>query len=185
MKKTLAAATLAVLLTGCASQSGSVDDDPQAGNNRPAEAEQVAEEAPVEEAPVEEAPAPASTNLKFGETFTYENGVSLTVGTPEPFTPSEYAAADEAPAYLKMTLTIVNGGTENLDPAGWYGTMQSGNVEASKVYDSEQLGDEPSTTILPGREATFAVGYGVMDPADLVFEVTAGMFEYDDVIFTS
>lgn len=179
MKKTLAMVTLAVALTGCASQSGSVDSEPQAGSNRPTDA---AVEEPVEE-PVEE--APQSTTVKFGETYTYEDGVSITAGMPAPFQPGEYSLVEGASNYLAFDLTIVNGSSVNVDPAMWFGTLQSGNVEAEKVYDSEQLGDEPTTTLLPGREAAFKVGYAVADPADLVFEVTPGMIDYEAAIFTS
>lgn len=178
--------TGAVLLTGCT--GGAVDDDPQAGSNRPtadAPADPAAGEAEVapepEPEPVDEGPAV----LSFGQTFTYENGVSLTVGAPGPYTPSEYAMDVAAPHVVVFPITIVNGSSAPIDPAMWYATVQSQNVEAEKVYDSEALGDEPSTSLLPGREAAFKVGYGVGDPADLVMEVTPGMMEYQDVLYTN
>ncbi len=64
-------------------------------------------------------------------------------------------------------------------------TLQSSNVEAAQVFDSEQgISGPPATTLLPGRESAFQVVFGVMDPADLVLEVTPG-FEYEPAIFTS
>jgi len=82
------------------------------------------------------------------------------------------------------TVRIVNGTSENWDPSLFYATLQSGNQEASQVYDSGQLGDSPSTSLLPGREVQFQIAFGVNDPADLVLEV-APDFTYKNVIFHS
>lgn len=181
MPVALVALTLA--LTACETTEGS-KGEAAAGTNRPPDAAAPAE--PTAAEPEVEEPAADAGPLKFGETFTYENGVSISVGAPTPFKPSEYAAVEgEAAAYLAFPITIVNGSTTNLDVAMWHGTLQSANTEAEKVYDSESLGDEPSTTLLPGREATFKVGYGVQNPNDLVFEVTPGIVEYEDAFFTS
>jgi hypothetical protein len=168
---------LALLLigaAGCAGESGEVSG-PAQGNNRPqaAESETVAPSA-------EAAPAP-----KFGQTFTFENGLAVTVGVPQPFTPSETAAAEEAPAYVSFPVTVVNGSNENYDPVLFNATLQSSNVEAAQVFDSEQgINGPPATTLLPGRESAFQVVFGVADPADLVLEVTPG-FEYESAIFTN
>ncbi len=61
-------------------------------------------------------------------------------------------------------------------------TLQSGNQEASQVYDSQQLGDSPTATLLPGREVEYSIAFGVNDPADLVMEVAPDL-SYQNVIF--
>lgn len=64
-------------------------------------------------------------------------------------------------------------------------SAQSGNVEASQVFDSAQgMEGTPSTTLLPGRESVSTIVFAVTDPDDLVVEVTPGC-EYDPAIFTS
>jgi hypothetical protein len=79
----------------------------------------------------------------------------------------------------------VNGTDANFDATLFLTTMQSGNVEASQVYDFEQnVGGAPSTTLLPGREAVFKIAFGVSNPADLVMEV-APSFEHEAAIFTT
>lgn len=179
-----AAAALLLALTGCATESGAPNDPGEAaptGTNRPAE---TTEPEPAAEPEPEPTPEPVA-NPKFGETYTWEDGLALTVSQPEPFTPGEWAAKDEAPAYVKFTITVVNGTGENFDPAMVYPTVQSANVEATTVYDSDAgLGGPPSTTLLPGREAVFAVGFGVNDPADLVMEI-APSWDHQPAIFTS
>lgn len=93
--------------------------------------------------------------------------------------------ADGAEEYLAFDVTIVNGSEETYDPAFFLASMQSGNTEAEEIFDSENgFEGSPSTSLLPGREAEFRIGFGVSDPDDLVMEVAPG-FEYDAAVFTS
>ena len=70
------------------------------------------------------------------------------------------------------------------DPSLISATVQSSNKEGEQVYDSEKLGDEPSTKLLKGREVKFKIAFGVADPKDLVLEI-APDFEHESAIFTS
>ncbi|NLU64905.1 hypothetical protein HCA61_21955 [Rhodococcus sp. HNM0563] len=159
-------------LTACSQTDGESTPDAGTGVNRPDAAST---------ATTSDEPATA----KFGQGFTFRNGLAVTVGMPEPFAPSGTAAGfnpgDQA---ITFTITIVNGSPENYDPALFTTTLQSGNREASKIYDSaSNIGETPTTVILPGRESEFQVAYSVTDPTDLVMEVSPG-FEYRDAIFT-
>jgi hypothetical protein len=120
----------------------------------------------------------------FGETFTWRDDLSIVVAPGVPFTPSDTASADDAPAYLVFEITVTNGGTEVYDPAMFTVSMQSGSTEAGQVFDSAQLGDAPQTSLLPGRKATWKVAFGVTDPKDLVMQVSPG-FEYRDLLVTT
>lgn len=122
---------------------------------------------------------------KFGTRFTYEDGLVVSVARPVIFHPSEYAAKEKAHAYVVLKVTVINGTGKRYDPSVFNTSVQSSNVEGSSVYDSENgLEGAPSTSVLPGRETTFKVAFGVADPKDLVVEVTPG-FEYEASIFTS
>jgi hypothetical protein len=185
----LSALLAAVALAACGGTPGTADDNPEAGSNRPTETAadvegegEVVDEEPTEE-PTEE---PVQGPVAFGQAFTYSDGLSVTVGPPTPYQPSDTSAgAEGAAAVVSFDVTIVNGTPKPYDPAGVYITMQSANTEATEVYDSENgLNGSPSTTLLPGREAKYRVGYGVADPADLVMEVAPG-FEYEAAIFTN
>lgn len=183
MRRLALLTTILFALVGCGGTDGSVNDDEVAGSNRPEKEESTSSSASPSSS---EAPPPAP-NPTFGRTFTYEDGLSVTVSAPQPYEPSEYAYVGEpAPAaFVAFDVTIVNGTADNYEPAMFNATMQSGNVESSQVFDSEQgMNGSPSTVLLPGREAVFRMAFGAADPADLVLQVTPG-FEYDAAIFTS
>ena len=181
MRKIIPLAFVAVLgLAGCGT-SGEVTDGSASGSNRPADS------ATNEEAAATETSEAAAKNPVFGETYTFENGVAVTISAPQPYTPSEYAYVGEpAPAaFVAFDVVVVNGSAENYDPTMFTATMQSANVESEQVFDSENgIEGSPTTTVLAGREAAFKMAFGAADPADLVMEVSPG-FEYESVIFTS
>jgi hypothetical protein len=135
-----------------------------------------------------ETPTPSPTQAgpkKFGQRFTYTDGLVVTVAAPVAFTPSEYAAKEPAAAYIILQFTVINGTGKNYDPSVFQATVQSANVEASTVYDTEGgIGGSPQTVILPRRETTFKMAFGVKNPKDLVVQVTPS-FDYDPAIFTS
>lgn len=127
-----------------------------------------------------------SGNPRFGQTWTDQDGLSVTIGKPTSFKPGKYSLADDKTAtYLKFEVRLVNGTAENFDPALFHATVQSGNKEAESVFDTGNgLEGAPSTTLLPGREAVWAIGFAVSDPDDLVMEVSPQLIG-DNVIFTN
>ncbi|WP_241387714.1 hypothetical protein [Rhodococcus sp. CH91] len=163
---------MAATLTACNQTGGESTPDAGTGINRPDA---------TSAATTSDEPATAT----FGEGFTFRNGLAVAVAPPEPFTPSGSAAGFEAgDQAVTFTITIVNGSPENYDPVLFTTNLQSGNSEASEIYDSaSSIEGAPTTVILPGREAEFRVAYSVMDPTDLVLVVSPG-FEYRDAIFT-
>ncbi len=179
-----------VLLTGCSQkqQSGSEGEDTP-GTNRPSAS--ASSEAPIfdEEVLPEPTPDDSAEPLTFGSTYTYDDGLSITVQDPVAFTPGEstYTEDENAAAYVYFPVTIVNATDFNFDfdPALGYGSVQSTNVEAASVYDEDILGSVPGTAILPGREAAFKLGFAVADPTDLVLEITPNTLNYESVIFTN
>ena len=172
-------AVLALTLGGCVTaDSTGTTSEPASGSNRPATSNSASPEP-------EPSTSASPVNPKFGETYTWDDGLQVTISAPTPFTPSESAMTGEAAAYLAFQVTVVNGSAANYEAAQFYTTLQSANVEAEEVFDSEQgFEGSPMTPLLPGREATFKIGYGVQDPADLVMQVTP-TFEHEAVIFTS
>lgn len=190
------AATMTVAGCGASGSEGKVATKEPAGSNAPKTTTTTEEEATStteKETSTTEKETTTTTeeatttttapqNPKFGQSYEWEDGLSVTIGAPAPFTPSEYALSEGASAYLSFEVKIVNGTTGNFDPSLFSSTLQSGNAEASQVYDSEF--ESLSTTLLAGREAVFKIGYGVSDPADLVLEVSPD-FDHDSVIFTT
>lgn len=160
------------MLTACSQNGGEPTPDAGTGVNGPDA---------TSTAMTTDEPATAT----FGEGFTFRDGLALTVGAPEPFTPTGTAAGFEpGDQAVVFDITIVNGSPQNYDPVMFMTNLQSGNREASQIYDSaDNIGETPTTVVLPGREAEFQVAYSVTDPTDLVMEVSPGL-EYRDAIFT-
>lgn len=155
------------------------------------EAPAPAPEASAAEAPVatEEPPALDPMIKKFGEVFSYENGVSISVSEGSPFTPTMYAAGviPGQPALL-FKIVVTNGTAAAIDPYTME-TVASAGTESSAIFDMGNtdygnVGETPMTSILPGQTIEWLVGYSVADPANLTFEVSPG-FEYEQVVYTN
>jgi hypothetical protein len=157
----LLALLIASLCSACmATTGGSPEDNPPTGENRPPSSEPTDSGKPEQE------------TLAFGKSYTWEDGVTVTVGKPTKFKPSEYAYAEKAKGYLKFTVTVVNKSDKPLDLGLTYITVQSSNKEAEQIFDSENgLESTPDTKVLKGRESEFDVGFGVADPKDVVMEL--------------
>jgi hypothetical protein len=171
----LPALLIAWLCSACFTTGGSPDDNPPAGDNRPASSE-----------PTNSGEPPQET-LAFGESYTWDDGVTLTVRKPEKFKPSDTAAAEKANDYLRFTVTVVNKSDKPLDLGLTYITVQSSNKEAEQVFDSaNDLDSTPDTKLLKGRESEFDVGFGVADPKDVVMEVALqDNFERPNLLYST
>lgn len=124
------------------------------------------------------------TRPAFGDTYTYPSGLSVKVGKPEEFTPSEYAFKGEG-THLKFDITLTNDTGEEYDPVLFYASASSGDEESEQIFDGDELGNMPSTTILDGKKVKFSIGFSVLDPADITMEISPS-FSFDErsVIFT-
>jgi hypothetical protein len=129
--------------------------------------------------------AASAENLAFGETYTFEDGVSITVSAPEPFTPSDYADTSEQAADITVSITLTNGTGANFDPSLVYSSVTSGGVEGDRVFDSAQkVGLSPTTAVPDGQSISWLEGYSVADPAQLVLQISPG-YDYEDVVYVS
>ena len=98
-------------LVGCATQDGEVSSEPARGTNTPA-AEAPAP-APEPEPLPADTPEPAELLVaSFGETFEYDDGLSVSISAPTDYEPSEYAAGAEGFDHAAtFTVRLVNGTT--------------------------------------------------------------------------
>lgn len=170
-------------VTACTAQTEAGDPGP-APNEPAAEASASESEAPAEEseAPAEEPAGPAVAT--WGEAFTYEDGLVVTLSQPTGYTPSETAAGtDGFTSFVRVDVTITNGTSDVYEPTLFLLDGTSGGVAMSQVFDIAQgMTLAPTAAVLPGQSITFAAAFGVADPADLTFDVMPG-FEYDSVYF--
>lgn len=156
---TIAASLL--LISGCGGGEGpGTDSDPPEGSNA---------STPTPDA---EATAADQTSLKFGDPYTFEDGLSVTVGKPKPFKPSPASSLEKVNKwknYVVFEVVVVNGTKKRFDPSAWLTTLQSKDGEGEEVFDEGV--ETPQTNLLAGRQTKFKVAYGVLDPSDLVMDV--------------
>ncbi len=168
----LGLALSAVLLTaGCAGLPANTVPSAPVGDNRPATS------APAATYTTDPVPSPTPTDdgvAALGETYLWTDGLAVTISKPSPFEPSRSAAGtDQFDHSVVFDVTIVNKTGTTWDPVMFRATVQSGNQEGSRIFDSaKNLTGAPSTKLLNGREATFKMAFGVADPADIVMEVS-------------
>jgi len=184
MKRLLGTALLLAILaaTGCSSDDGGRDEDPPSGTNADS-GDDLAEDEPTEEESSDsEAP---EENPTFGEAYTWENGLTVKVGIPKPYKPSDSASAGKG-EHIAFDITVVNKTGANYDVSCDSLSMQSGNAEAEQIFDSENgLEGSPSTALLDGRESKFRVGFTVSDPTDLVLQYSSCDFDAEPAFFVS
>lgn len=184
-----AALAVAILFAGCTatgSEPKSASSEP-VGNNRPASSAPASPEAEPTTAPEETseaAPTEEEDAKPFGSSWTWDDGLAITVSKPKDYKPSEYAGQEGYTKYVMFDVTLVNKSSKAWDPSLFFATLQSGNEEAPEIYDSAKLKDRPSTKLLKGREVTFQIAFAVKDPKDLVLEVTPD-FEHNAALYQS
>lgn len=129
--------------------------------------------------------APASLLKGFGDVITYENGVSIKVTAPVPYTPSVSAAGSVAGLQVvSFTVTVTNGTKAILDQSG-YPDATSGGQKATSITDiGNHVGDTPMGPLLAGQSITWTEAFGVADPANVTFSYSPGI-QYKTAIFDS
>lgn len=123
----------------------------------------------------------------FGDTWAYDDGLTVTIGEPEPIEPAEWARFDEdAQAHLKFEVRVENSTGDDYKPNLIVTTASSGGREAQAVYDmSHDLDGSPTTTVLDGGSVTYNIGFSVADPDDVHVEFRDFDFNRPSVIFVN
>lgn len=125
--------------------------------------------APVTTAVVAPAPAtspstPSTLTKPFGSTFTWDDGLSVTVSAPAPLKPQTDVSYQDkdSKAFVVIEVTFKNGATEPMSPGMLSLRGTTGSREAKRIFDSASgLELEPSAKVLPGREVKWKVAFGV------------------------
>lgn len=137
--------------------------------------------------PVETKQAPPAENKflkQFGDIITFDNGVTISISEPAPYTPTQYAAGTvDGNENLVFNVVVTNGSDEPIDPM-FLGSVSAGGQEASSIIDMENnIGLPPSTAILPGQSVTWQEAYAVVSSTDITFQMSYNFFK--DAIFTN
>jgi hypothetical protein len=172
---------IASLCSAClATTGGRLDDMPPVGQSSPPSSEPT-DVGPAAGRPTAGGPTPGRPTaseeperetLAFGKSYTWDDGVTVTVGKPKRFNPSQFALVEKSKRYVKFTVSVVNRSDRPIDLGRTYISVRSGNDEADQLFDvGSGLKGPPNTRVLKARESEFDVGFGVADPKDLVMEL--------------
>lgn len=126
--------------------------------------------------------------LHFGDTMSWDDGVSITVTGPELFTPSEFAGGvEEGMEYVYFTYVLANNSDETLDPDVMLLVASDGERSEDIFDEIENVGNTdfwPSEAIESGESVTWITAHNVKNSKDVSVQVGPG-YDYDDAIFTS
>lgn len=183
MKRSITLLTIipfSLMLTACGSQ-GTVTT-PEA--EEVAVVEQSGEAETVEEETVEEA---KSDHPTFGDTYTWNDGLAVTISEPTEFTINEFTAELydlDAGTPILFDVIVDNGTDEELDSIGFHANALSGGKEAEAVFDTENGVDLPTVKLLPGDTLTYKIAFIVADLDDVRVSWSDLSFDRDQVHFT-
>ncbi|MCA1677144.1 MAG: hypothetical protein LC799_34850, partial [Actinobacteria bacterium] len=130
----------------------------------------------------------APQQLTFGQSFTYDDGMVVTIDSPTRYQPSASAfiAGDATTRSVAVKVTVVNGTSKPLDLIGVSVQATAGDQVAEQVFDSVKgVSGSPPQTLPPGQRQTFTVAFGLpsADPTDLRVQVNPSLFGYQPVFY--
>ncbi|WP_415950706.1 DUF4352 domain-containing protein [Streptomyces sp. KLOTTS4A1] len=132
--------------------------------------------------------AEAEAAVAFGESYVYEDGLSVTVSKPAAYKPDEFAVGHtKGNKAFQFTITIENGGKRKLDLASAYPMLRDGEgTEAEMVFDGSNSTKPFAGSVLPGKKATATYAFSVPAGAetDLQLELSPEFLEYEPAIWS-
>ncbi|PZT72189.1 MULTISPECIES: DUF4190 domain-containing protein [unclassified Streptomyces] len=127
-----------------------------------------------EEKPLDEA-------LEAGDSAVYDDDLTVTVGDPAAYSPSEYSVGHtKGNKAYKVTVVIENAGKEKFEATLVTADARAGadGVNAEKIFD-DKVGEGFTGTILPGKKVTVTYAFDApSDAKNLTVEISPGIF-YD------
>ncbi|MCC3776126.1 DUF4190 domain-containing protein [Streptomyces sp. UNOB3_S3] len=114
-------------------------------------------------------------HLSFGQSYTFGNGLKVTVAKPEPFTPSDYVLGHaKGNKAVEVTVTVVNTGTERLPVETGLPRVNDANGASTElVIDGSGRQKVITGYVLPGKEAVgkyaFSLPPDAADKAEVEF----------------
>ncbi|MET9956045.1 DUF4190 domain-containing protein [Streptomyces sp. NPDC006339] len=134
--------------------------------------------------PTEKAPAA----LKFGDTFTYEDGIKVTVSKPRSHKPDGFAVGHtKGNRAFQVTITIVNGSKKTLDvTAALPDASDAQGGAAETVFDGSDATKPFDGKVLPGKQAKADYTFSLPAAAagELQIELSPTVLEHESQIWT-
>jgi hypothetical protein len=166
----IAAAVLgtALLVTGCSAGQ----DDKRSSDSDSA----VGAQAGTSNTSANHVEALGGSTVAFDKPAQYEDGLSITVSDPQPFTPSKAATTGGEENHVKFTIELVNGSGKKISPTDILVTVDSGGGQGGDILDPKnKMTGAPTKPVKPGAKVRWLQGFGVLDPDDVEVVVQAGL----------
>jgi hypothetical protein len=165
------AASALLAVTGCGGKTGSVSSGATA---TPAAA---VASAATTKTPAAEKP----TTAKFGDTYTYTDGLAVTVSKVASYTPSQYAAGTHpGDSAIVLTVKLTNGAKKAFDMSLVGVNVKAGadGVAGEDIFD-DNSGTGFSGSIVPGSSASakfaFDIPKGATGALDIEVQPDSGL----------
>lgn len=134
------------------------------------------------------AAAEAARNLEFGETYTYENGLKITVSKPQPYVPDDYVLGHaKGNKAVQVIVTAVNDGTAKVDfKTGLPNVSDADGADAELLIDGSGRQKVLTGNLLPGKRAVGKYAYSLPPGAAdrMQVEFSPDVMEHDDAVWT-
>jgi len=173
----------AVLAMGVLALAGCTGEAPEKGTGSLSTAVGTGTSTTAPKDAVSSSPIPgAPSGSAFGETFKYDDGLAVSVGSPKPFSPSAKATKGPEPDFITVTVSVVNETKTKFSPLDVTVTVASGGGQGGDVLDPASGLGAPNKAIAPGGNATWKLAFGVLNSEKVAVNVQPGI-DRDQVIF--
>ncbi|AWN31175.1 DUF4190 domain-containing protein [Streptomyces sp. NEAU-S7GS2] len=127
-------------------------------------------------------------HLSFGESYTFEDGLKVTVTKPEPFTPDDYVLGHaKGNKAVQVTVKVVNTGTERVKvDTGLPEVSDANGASTELVIDGSGRQKVITGYVLPGKEAVGKYAFSLPpDAADRIeVEFSPDAMRWDDAYWS-
>lgn len=121
---------------------------------------------------MEEKSQPSTLTKKFGETFTWDDGVAITMSKPTPFTSGSDALQPNMEGVV-LDVTVENGSDQPVEiQSDMVMTPEVGGQETMPIQDKAAGVDLPEDPVQAGKSVDFKVAFSPGD--DLTVKVAHG-----------
>ncbi|MCT4352989.1 DUF4190 domain-containing protein [Streptomyces sp. Je 1-79] len=142
----------------------------------------------TDDAPEAEPTETAPAALKFGEAFTYPDGVKVTVSKPRAYKPDQFAAGHtKGNSAFQVTITIVNGSDKAIDVStALPDASDAQGAQAEAIFDGSNATEMFRGKVLPGKQAKSDFAFSLPADADDEMQIEVGptVVEYENAIWT-
>ncbi|MFE6743407.1 DUF4190 domain-containing protein [Streptomyces tubercidicus] len=115
--------------------------------------------------------AEKARHLSFGESYTFENGLKVTVAEPKPYTPDDFVLGHaKGNKAVQVTVTVVNTGTARVEvETGLPEVSDAEGASAELLIDGSGRQKVITGYVLPGKEAVGKYAFSLPpDAADRI-----------------